>query len=215
MKPLYIIGTGSQARYVIDTAQRGQCFEVMGLAEPERNENVGKEINGVPVLCRLEDLPKFFPPDRGEVVVAHGNNWKKREIVRHLKNCGYLFATVISPAAYISQSAAVCEGAIINPGAVVMPNAWIGAHAVIHSHVDVEHDCRIGDYANLAPGVSMGGRVEIGEGTYVYTGTRIIPGIRIGAWAVVGAGATVIREVASNTLVVGSPARRIRDNTPG
>ena len=52
---------------------------------------------------------------------------------------------------------------------------------------DIKDDCRIGPGAILMPAVSIGPN------------------------AVVGGGAVVTRDVAPNTLVLGIPARRVRD----
>ncbi|RLI44598.1 hypothetical protein DRO69_07025 [Candidatus Bathyarchaeota archaeon] len=212
---LLIIGSGSQARYVIENVHQRNEFRIVGIADIETSKNVGKLINGVYIICTIDDIENYFPPDAGRIIVAYGDNSKKREIVRHLQKLGYKFATIISPKAYISETAKIGEGVIINPMAIIMPNAYIGKHVILHSHVVVEHDCYISDYANLSPGVSLGGNVWVEEGAYLYTGSSVIPKIHIGAWAVVGAGAVVIQDVPDNTTVVGVPARVIKSNKRG
>jgi acetyltransferase EpsM len=206
---LLIIGSGSQARYVIDIVRQAQCAEIVGIADIEKSENVGKRVNGVPIVCTLAEVSQQFHPDDCRVIVAYGNNRHKRDIVSALTKLGFQFASVISPLAYISPSARVGPGCIINPLATIMPNAQLGSHVIVHSQSVVEHDNLIGDYANIAPGVSMGGRVTVGEGSYIYTGANIIPKINVGKWATVAAGATVIRDVPDYGVVAGVPAQPI------
>lgn len=49
---------------------------------------------------------------------------------------------------------------------------------------------------------------------FIGVGSIILPGITIGEGAVVGAGSVVTKDVEPNTLVVGNPARKIRDLKP-
>jgi acetyltransferase-like isoleucine patch superfamily enzyme len=43
-------------------------------------------------------------------------------------------------------------------------------------------------------------------------GATILPGVRIGDEVIVGAGSVVTRDVPSNVIVAGNPARIIREN---
>lgn len=207
---LVIVGSGSQARYVIDIVAESRQFRVDGIADTRNWDNVGKRINDVPVTCVVEDIRRCHDPSACRVVVAYGKNDRKRELVRLLETEGFQFATLISPSAHISPFAEIGAGCIVNPLATVLPNAHVGRHAVIHSQAVIEHDNTIGDYANIGPGVSLGGRVCIGEGTYVYTGASVIPDVRVGRWTVVAAGAVVIRDVPDGDVVAGVPAKSIK-----
>jgi acetyltransferase EpsM len=203
--PLLIVGSGSQARYVIEIVQSDGVRPIIGIADIESVDNIGNLVNGVPVKWTVDQL--LTGHIKAHVVIAYGDGRKKQKLALDLGASGYTFTSVVSEAAYVSDSAMIGSGCIVNPSAVVMPNAIIGDHAIIHSQCVVEHDNRIGDFANIAPGVSMGGRVTVGEGARVFTGATLIPDISIGAWATVGAGAVVITDVEPGTTVVGNPAR--------
>ncbi len=208
MKRLLIFGTGSQARYVIENLRYARDVIIEGLIDLESPENVGKQVNGVPILAVLHNFSqREFPPKQYYVIVAYGNNRKKKDIVSRLEDQGYRFLSAISPAAYIAYGVTIGVGCIVNPHVAILPNATIGDHVIIHSGAVIEHDCVVRPYANIAPGVSFGGRVYVGEGAYVYTGSVVIPDVRIGEWAIVGAGTVVLKNVPDNTTVVGVPAR--------
>jgi hypothetical protein len=56
--------------------------------------------------------------------------------------------------------------------------------------------------------------VAIGHDVWIGHGAIVLPGRRIGTGAVVGAGAVVTRDVAPYTIVVGNPARPVRERFP-
>ena len=61
----------------------------------------------------------------------------------------------------------------------------------------------------LFSGCYGAGRVTIGDDVFLGAGAIVLPNVTIGNRVVVGAGAVVTKDVPSNSVVVGSPARRI------
>ena len=53
--------------------------------------------------------------------------------------------------------------------------------------------------------------ISIADGVWIGSGAIIVPGVSVGENAVVGAGAIVTKDVAANTVVVGNPARVVRE----
>nr|WP_318379920.1 maltose O-acetyltransferase [uncultured Enterobacter sp.]DAI86813.1 MAG TPA: maltose O-acetyltransferase [Caudoviricetes sp.] len=92
---------------------------------------------------------------------------------------------------------------------------------------------RIGDNAMLAPGVHIytathpldaternsgvefGAPVTIGHNVWIGGRAVINPGVTIGDNVVIGAGSVVIRDVPSDVVIAGNPARIIKTLTPG
>ena len=52
----------------------------------------------------------------------------------------------------------------------------------------------------------------IGKNCFIAVGAIILPGVKIGDEVIVGSGAVVTKDVPSNTVVAGNPARIIREN---
>ncbi len=206
----YIIGTGSQARYVIEIYKE-RNMELHGLVDIETNKHNERVINGQIVRCGLEEIVEEIPPTNLTfLTIAYGNNSEKERIAKRLSKLGYSFHPAVSRSSYISNHVNIGEGTIINPNVTIMPNTRIGEHVIIHSGSVIEHDNIIEDFANISPAVITGGNVHIGKGCYIYTGVKIIPKISIGDYAIVGAGAVVIRNVEQRSTVVGVPARKIK-----
>ena len=86
----------------------------------------------------------------------------------------------------------------------------IGDNTIIASGVQITtstHDWRVSPYRSHREDAP----VDIGSNVWIGAGAVIFPGVRIGDNAVIGAGSVVTRSVDAETIVVGAPARTIRD----
>lgn len=212
MERTLIIGAGAQAKYAVDIIRLTRDMEPYGIVDVEDNPEIhGTTINGIPILGALDDVISEMPGDV-QVTLAHGNNQKKRRLAQRLQKLNLAFVSLIHPKASVSESAKVGDGVIICANSTVMPNARIGHHVMIHANTVVEHDDELEDLVNLAPGVTLAGYVTVKRGAYVYTGASVIPNIVVGEWSIVGAGATVLEDVAPHDTVVGTPARSVKNN---
>lgn len=80
-------------------------------------------------------------------------------------------------------------------------------------HVHIAHNCLIRRKAMLAGAVALCGGVTVGEAAWIAANSIVLVGINIGDRAFVGLGAVVIRDVLSDTTVVGNPARPLEKRT--
>ncbi|MDY0402781.1 serine O-acetyltransferase [Sulfurovum sp.] len=82
---------------------------------------------------------------------------------------------------------------------------------VIHANTEIGQDCIIGQ------GVTIGGRSKIcevpkiGNRVYIGPGARVLGNVVIGDDVVIGANAVVIKDVPSGCIVVGIPAKIIKE----
>lgn len=94
----------------------------------------------------------------------------------------------------------------VNLGRVYPEAIHIGKNTTVSSRVSIlshEHNKRVN-------GLPLKREVFIGERCSIGTGSIIVGGVRIGDEVIVGAGSVVVKDVPSNCIVAGNPARIIR-----
>jgi len=121
--------------------------------------------------------------------------------------CDARWAQVIHPAARVSRHARLGRHVLLMAGVVVCAGAVVGEHVCILPNSVIHHDARIGDFSLVGSNVSVAGGARVGENCYLASGSSVIDGAEIGDFALVGLASTVLRGVAPNARVAGSPAR--------
>lgn len=208
-----VFGARGQARVLLELMDRAGICPIAGLVDddPELQDT---KLDGIPVLGTIDRLPSLCRVHRiHRAVIAVGNNAHRRKLAEYARSLGLRLPVLIHPNAFVSPTAHLGDGTVVLAGAVVSAYAQIGELCIINTRASVDHDCQIGDCVHIAPGVTLTGSVTVGNGVLVGAGATIIPEICIGDEAIVGAGATVIHDVASQTTVVGCPARVVPGRT--
>ena len=90
----------------------------------------------------------------------------------------------------------------------------IGKHVIINLNCTIGHDVLIGDFVTIAPLCAISGNVRIHDGVEIGTGACIREGVTLGAGCMIGMGSAVVKDVPANTLVVGNPAKQLREIEP-
>ena len=216
MKSVVIIGAGAHGREVAEILRQPTRDQVVIIGFIDDNPNLhDQRINDLPVVG---DWKWFEGVDRNEVAVicASGFSRTRKQMADKATSLGLKFANALSPEAYISPYSKVGEGVVMYARSMACNGALIANHVAINVGAVVSHDTRVDAYSTLNPGVNLAGNVIISEGCLLGIGCNVIQGISIGAWSVVGAGATVIRDLPDNVTAVGVPAKIIetRKNEP-
>ena len=133
---------------------------------------------------------------------------------------------IVGDQACVRERCELGDEVVIGRGSLVENDSVIGARTRVQANAYVTSYSVVEEDVFIAPGVvttndnAMGrgeGRLERMRGATIRRGARIgggavlLPGIEIGAEAFVGAGAVVLRDVPPRAVVVGNPARQIRD----
>ncbi|ELH7810901.1 acetyltransferase [Vibrio harveyi] len=142
-------------------------------------------------------------------IIAIGHNAIRISKQRELSLAGASFGVVAHPSAVISKYANIGVGTVVMANAVINAFSNIGMSCIINTACTIDHDCNLADGVHISPGVNLAGGVEIGENSWIGIGSQIKQLVVIGHDTVVGCGSTVINNVASSQVVVGSPAHKL------
>lgn len=126
----------------------------------------------------------------------------------------------IGPFAHLRKGAHLAQGVHMgNFGEI--KNSYLGPGAKM-GHFSYIGDATISSNVNIGAGTitcNFDGEkkhaTEIGEGAFIGSDTMLVAPVKIGARARTGAGAVVTRDVPADTLVVGVPARPLRELKKG
>ena len=200
-KRIIIIGYSGHSYVCIEVAIM-QGFSIDGYHDILKNVNNPYNLKYLGHEDNIDLMKKPF--------ITIGDNNIRRKIYEKFKiNNIFLNTTLIHPSATISKSSLIEEQSLINAGVIINPQVKIGVGCIINTGAIIEHDCSIGKFSHIAPGSVLAGNVSIGSRCVIGANSVIKQGIKIGDNVTVGAGAVVLKDVNSNTIVVGNPAKQI------
>jgi serine O-acetyltransferase len=122
----------------------------------------------------------------------------KKEFVNILKNC--FLNTVLVKSKYNDIKCHV-------PKSTTFRHHGIGV--ILGNGVKLGKNCIINQ--NVTIGGKNGGFPVIGDNVRIYTGACILGNVKVGDNSVIGANALVIKDVESGSVVVGVPAKKIKN----
>ena len=136
----------------------------------------------------------------------------------NLYGCTIGDETSIGPFVEIQEDVQIGRRCKIESHTFVCAGTIIGDEVMVAHHVSFANDrwpaatTAAGELKGPADWVREPARV--GDRASIGSGAVILPGVEIGAGALIGAGAVVTRDVPPEAVVVGNPARVVRDRRP-
>ena len=133
---------------------------------------------------------------------------------------------IVGDQACVRERCTIGDDVVIGRGSLVENDTSVGALTKIQAHAYITAYSLLEDNVFIAPCVittndNFMGRTEkrhalmrgptIRRGARVGGGAVLLPGIEIGEEAFIGAGAVVVRDVEARALMVGNPARQLRE----
>jgi len=207
-KNINIIGAGSYGEAILELANN--CgFKVTGFYD-DNKEKKEMLILGVPVLGSIDDL--FAQNiEKKNFAIAIGNNKIRRNILEKIRQKGGNTPSLIHSSAEVSSYAKIGNGVYIQPKSVIWTKVVIEDDCIVSPLSLICHHSIMKKGSFLSNLSSIGANIIIEENVFIGMGSTIMSGVKkIGKNSIVGAGSVVIKNVPSNSVVAGVPAKIIK-----
>jgi sugar O-acyltransferase (sialic acid O-acetyltransferase NeuD family) len=179
--------------------QAKPTWNLLGFVSAD-GRGVGEVRNGYPVVGGPEAVrmhpDAFIVPEFG---------WPREGTPRDR------LVSLVDPSSSVSRTAAIGVGCVIYPNCFIGANARIGDYAFVLSGCVISHDDVLEEGVTLASGVMLAGEIHVEADCYLGQSCTVRQKLRIGRGSMIGMGAVVIADVEPNSVMVGNPARKLRD----
>lgn len=214
MKEMVFWGATGQAK-VLKECMQDSGLELVALFD--NDDHLAPPFPGIPLFFGkdgFEDWMKRMHSNDpvGFLVAIGGSRGRDRiEIQDYLQSRGLVPLIAKHRTAFIAENVAIGEGSQVLAQSSVCVETVVGRGCIINTGATVDHECRLHDGVHIGPGAHLAGCVKVERYAMVGTGAVVSPRVVVGEESVVGAGAVVTGDVPSRTVVVGNPARILRE----
>jgi acetyltransferase EpsM len=174
---------------------------------------VGK-YHQIEVVGKTEDLPQFLADPNVFVFIAYVGLTNEKATfskIESLQIPAERFIDIIDRTAVIPEGfCRVGRGVLFAPLAQLSPDTTISDNCMLLPNSFVGHDSFMDRFAHLATNAVVGANVHVGKAVHIGSNATIREKVTLGDYSLVGAGAVVLTDVPENSIVVGNPARVLR-----
>jgi sugar O-acyltransferase (sialic acid O-acetyltransferase NeuD family) len=208
MKDLIILGAGPHAHEMADIVaqinREQPTWNLLGaLAARAQAEWVGRTLDNLAVLGTVSDLNRYPEACFAAEFGSDSSGCPPQQLI-----------SLVAPSAFVAHTARIGAGCVIYPGCFIGHNARLGDRVFALSSATINHDNDLEDNVTLCSHVSLAGYVHVEAGSYLGQACTVKQYVRIGRDALIGMGSVVLADVPANSVMVGNPARRLRDRYP-
>ena len=208
---MLIVGAKGFAKEVLEIIHRNKETKQLVFFDDVNLDVYGKLYEQYPIFKHSSEAKEYFEKVDQKYTIGIGGPLLRKKMFDKFNNLGGVLTSTISDKAIIgSYNVNFGVGANILDGVLISNDVTIGLASIIYYNSVITHDCILGDFVEISPSVSILGRVEIGQFSHIGSGAIILPGVKIGSNVIVGAGSVVTKDVGNNCVVVGTPAKIIK-----
>ncbi len=214
MKKLVILGGSGIGMIAASVADSLGYYEVAGFlndALPVGSE-VGK-YKKIPVIGTTEDVEKYVRENCYFFIAYVGLQNEKATFhkVETLPIPPDRFATLIHHTAIIPKGyAKIGNGCLFSPLCQLSPDTTIADNCILLPNSFVGHDSTLERFAHVATNGVIGANVLVGKAVHIGSNATIREKVKIGDFSLIGAGSVVLNDVPENSIVVGNPAKLLK-----
>ena len=205
-------GSGLKVLQILEDKESrgGDGLKLIGFID-DNSDLWGTEFYGYPIFGGTESVPGLIEK-YGELgaVCPIGNTVNRRKMIERLKPLGVSFPSAIHPSAQLSKRAEIGKGNVFSQNTVVQAGAEIGDFNTFNIGSVVGPLGRVGNFCTINAHVMVASLAFTGDFTYIGMGAHIREKIIMGDGTTVGANAFVNEPTEPWSVVVGLPAKKIK-----
>lgn len=209
---MLIVGAKGFAKEVLEVLYQLNDIENVVFYD-DVSEDLPKQLyDRFDILRNAEEVEKYFKNIDNRFTIGIGGPVLRKKMFDKFTDLGGVFTSIISPKANIGHFGnEIKNGTNVMTGTVITNDIHLGKGVLVNLNCTIGHDSTIGDFVEMSPGVHISGNCKIGNYSNIGTNATILPKITIGENVIVGAGSVVTKDIPSNCLVVGVPAKIIKE----
>ena len=211
MKNCVIVGAGAYGR--VYAQYLSEEYKILGFFDNHPNLK-GKEVNGIPILGNIDLIHDFIKDIKDTAIfVPLGDNKIRVSLLKQFMDLGYNLPSYIHKNSHIHESVKIGRAVYVLCGVNIMPFTVIGDFVMISVGVSIAHHTQINEGCFFSMGTTIGASVIIQPRAYFGVSTVLMTGVqKIGENTMIGAGSVIIKNVPDNAVMVGNPARYLKEN---
>jgi UDP-perosamine 4-acetyltransferase len=205
---IFIVGAGTYGEAMYELAAILN-YEVVAYFDEDQNKEDTFVMDKI-VIGKFSEYP--IEEIQGKnFIVAIGNNEIRFRLMEYIQQNGGITPTLIHPSAIVSPSAIIGNGVYIQANANIWTKVKIENYCIISPGVVIAHHTTIGKACLISTLTGVGASINIKEKVFIGMGSTIVTGTsEIGENTIIGAGTVVLKSVESDSVYVGTPARKIK-----
>ena len=214
-KPIVIFGTGEIAELAHYYMSHDSDFEIAAFTA---DKSFIKENNflGKPLVA-FEEVEKEYPPAGYDMHVAL--SYSKLNLVREqkyheAKAKGYTLVSYVCSKSVYWKDLSIGDNCFILENQTIQPAVKIGNNVMIWSGNHLGHGCEIKDHTYLSSHICISGHTVIGERCFIGVNSTFKDFIKVGNRVFVAMGALVTRDVADDSVILGSKSSILSGDDP-
>tara|TARA_R110002049_G_scaffold296797_1_gene485189 strand:+ start:21811 stop:22503 length:693 start_codon:yes stop_codon:yes gene_type:complete len=211
MENILIIGASGHAKVIVDIIEKQKQYNIVGFLDTFKEK--GEKLFEYTILGSENDLNEIV--EQNNIVgcfVAIGDNCTRKIMSKKIAalNPTIKFINAIHPNSTIGKEVELGHGIAIMPGVVINSDSKIGNFCILNTNSSLGHDGVMYNYSSISSGVRTGGNLRLNECSAVSIGATIIENIVIGKDTIIGAGSLVTKNIPSEVVAYGIPAKIIK-----
>lgn len=212
---MLIVGAKGFAKEVLEVVYQINDLDDLVFFDDVNNDIPTELYDKFPVLRTRQEVSAYFKTTDNRFTIGIGNPVLRKSLYDQFTSLGGVFTSTLSPFAKIGNFGNRIDiGCNIMTGVVITSDIVIKKGVLINLNCTIGHDSVIGSFAELSPGVHISGNCSIGAYSIIGTNATVLPKLTIGENVIIGAGSVVTKNFPDNCMVVGVPAKIIKELKP-